>query len=186
MRSVRSRLRTLGQPSLLPSLYDVYPHAASATRRLRGVQIVPVDQIVGTTRRPSQVTDDFLPLPELRGRNWRARWQRLRAAVDGLAVLPPVDLFKVGDDYFVTDGHNRVAAAREAGMVGIDADVTELVIPGIDAGPLPTSSSTALLETKALRSAGQGRLSPTAEQHLAPEVARDRLLDAPEQADEPS
>lgn len=144
---------------------------------MRGVQIVPVDHIVGTTRHPSQVTDDFLPLPELRGQNWRARWQRINRAVDQLAPLPPVDLIKVGEDYFVTDGHNRVAAAREAGMVGIDADVTELIVPGVEPGPIPASSSSSLLETKALRSAGEGRLSPTAEQHLTPDVGRAGLID---------
>ncbi len=149
---------------------------------MRGVQIVPVDQIVGTTRHPSQVTGDFLPLPELRGQNWRARWQRIRGASDRLAVLPPVDLIKVGEDYFVTDGHNRVAAARSAGMVGIDADVTELVVPGTEADPTPSSVSTSMLETKALRSAGEGRLSPTAAQHTTPDdVRRDRLPGAPDE-----
>ncbi len=182
MRSVRNRLRTLRRPALLPSLYDLYPHASSATRRMRGVQIVPVDRIVGTTRHPSQVTEDFLPLPELRGRNWKARWQRINGAVDRLAPLPPVDLIKVGEDYFVTDGHNRVAAAREQGMVGIDADVTELIVPGVEPGPVPASSRSSLLETRALRSAGEGRLSPTAEQHLPPDVGRRADLDDEEPA----
>ncbi len=177
MRSVRNRLRATRQPSILPSLYDRYPHASSATRRMRGLQIVPVERIVGTTRHPSQVTDDFLPLPELRGQNWRSRSQRIRAAVDRLAVLPPVDLIKVGDDYFVTDGHNRVAAAREAGMVGIDADVTELVIPGIAADPASESSATSLLENRALRDAGAGRLSPTVAQHLVEDQEVQPLID---------
>jgi hypothetical protein len=182
MRSVRNRLRTMRQPSILPSLYDRYPHASSATRRMRGLQIVPVERIVGTTRHPSQVTDEFLPLPELRGQNWRSRSQRIRAAVDRLAVLPPVDLIKVGDDYFVTDGHNRVAAAREAGMVGIDADVTELIIPGVAADPAPESSTTSLLENRTLRDAGAGRLSPTAERHLVDDLEMRPLIDG----DDPS
>jgi hypothetical protein len=87
-----------------------------------------------------------------------------------------VALIKVGEDYFVTDGHNRVAAAREAGMVGIDADVTELVVPGVEHGPVPSSSGTSLLETKVLRDAGSGRLSPTADQHLTAELNRDGLI----------
>ena len=36
-----------------------------------------------------------------------------------------------GDDYYVVDGHNRVAAARQAGGLEIDADVTQLLIPGV-------------------------------------------------------
>lgn len=177
MRSVRSRLRTLGRPAPLPSLYDLHPHAASATRRMRGVEIVPVDRIVGTTRHPSQVTADFLPLPELRGQNWRARWQRIRKAIDALAVLPPVDVLKVGDDYFVTDGHNRVAAARRAGVVGIDADVTELLLPGVASDSRPRQTSTSMLDTRALRRAGQGRVSRTVEQPAdSDRIRRDELL----------
>jgi len=180
MRPLRNRLKRLGHPQPLPSLYDRYPHAASATRRMRGVQIVPVDNIVGTTRQPSQVTEDFLPLPELRGQNWRARWQRIRGAVDRLAVLPPVDLLQVGDEYFVSDGHNRVAAARQAGMVGIDADVIELIVPGVEpSAPATGSASSSLLEGRTLRDAGEGRLSPTAEQHIVPEPRRELLADEP-------
>lgn len=181
MRPLRNRLRRLRHPQPLPSLYDRYPHAASATRRMRGLQIVPVDKIVGTTRQPSQVTEDFLPLPELRGQNWRARRQRIRGAIDRLAVLPPVDLIQVGDEYFVSDGHNRVAAAREAGMVGIDADVVELIVPGVEpSSPASPSASSSLVEARTLRSAGEGRLSPTAEQHLVPEPRRELLSGDPE------
>ena len=57
--------------AVLPSLYDRHPAATTALRRPRGLQVVPMDQIVGTTRHPSQNTADFLPLPGLRGRNWQ-------------------------------------------------------------------------------------------------------------------
>jgi ParB-like chromosome segregation protein Spo0J len=39
--------------------------------------------------------------------------------------LPPVQLLKVGTQYFVVDGHKRVAAARRTGAV-VDAIVVEL------------------------------------------------------------
>jgi hypothetical protein len=65
---------------VLPSLYDRYPGATAALRRPRGLRVVPIERIVGTARHPSQNTADFLPLPHLRGRNWRARWDRIRRA----------------------------------------------------------------------------------------------------------
>lgn len=40
--------------------------------------------------------------------------------------MPPVELFQVGDEYFVVDGHKRVAAAKKADGVEIDALVTRL------------------------------------------------------------
>jgi hypothetical protein len=67
-------------------------------------------------------------------------------------------------------------------MVGIDADVTELIVPGVEPGPIPASSRSSLLETKALRSAGEGRLSPTAEQHLTSDLGRTARTDDEEQA----
>jgi hypothetical protein len=41
--------------------------------------------------------------------------------------MPPVDLVRVGDIYFVRDGHHRVSVARALGLNDIDANVTEVV-----------------------------------------------------------
>ena len=51
-------------------------------------------------------------------------------ALDRLESLPPVELIKFGDDYWVVDGHNRVAAALYNGQVELDAVVEELRLPG--------------------------------------------------------
>jgi hypothetical protein len=170
-RPLRDRLARLRRPGArrvpLPSLYDRHPKADSALRRPRGLQVVPIDRIVGTTRHPSQNTSDFLPLPYLRGRNWRARWQRIQRAVDDLSMLPAVDLLQVGDEYYVADGHNRVAAARGAGAVAIDGDVTELVMPGVprstDASGPHRDAASLLLGADEIRQAASGRQSRTAE-----------------------
>ena len=159
---VAERWRARTRTTTLPSLYDRYPDAVAATRRMRGVQSVPLDKVVGTLRHPSQNTADFLPLPQLRGNNWRARWQRINRALNDLAILPPVELVKVGDEYFVSDGHNRVAAARLNGGVEVDADVTELVVPGVETAPAPEAVGSSLAAGVQLREAGSGRLSRTA------------------------
>jgi hypothetical protein len=152
---------------VLPSLLDTHPEATRAPRRAIGIQGVPVDSIVGTMRHPSQNTADFLPLPRLRGENWRARWQRITRATDRLAMLPPVDLVRVGDEYYVADGHNRVAAARQAGAAEIDADVTQLVLPGITA-PMGSHVDTgALIGSQSVRRAAEGRITRTVEQRTA-------------------
>ena len=162
VREIGRRLRSLGRPRILPSLYDRYPHAASATRRPLGMQVVPVDRIVGTARHPSQNTDDFRPLPQLRGRNWAGRWQRLNRAMQQLVTLPPVDLLRTGRDYWVVDGHNRVAAARRSGVVGLDADVVELLLPGVDSSMRPPHSVAGSVSgNDELRQAATGRLTRT-------------------------
>jgi hypothetical protein len=174
--------RRRAERDVLPSLYDVQPAARTAPRRAIGVRTVPIDRIVGTLRHPSQNTADFRPLRRLRGRNWDARWQRITRAVDRLETLPPVELVQVGDDYYVVDGHNRVAAARQAGAVEIDADVTQLVLPGITQPGQATLDASSLLGTAQVRQAAAGRQSRTVEQRDAlDEVSRHDLLRADEE-----
>ena len=164
--------------AVLPSLYDVHPGAGAAPRRRIGLRSVPLERIAGTTRHPSQNTADFLPLPHLRGANWRGRWQRVTRATDSLATLPPIEALQVGDDYYVVDGHNRVAAARRADGVEIDADITQLLVPGIEQRGQATLDPTALYGATEVRQAGQGRQSRTVEQRGAIDgVTRQQLAD---------
>jgi hypothetical protein len=174
---------------VLPSLYDHHPTATTALRRPRGLQVVPLDRIVGTARHPSQNTSDFLPLPGLRGRNWQGRWQRIRRATDNLTMLPAVELLKVGNDYYVADGHNRIAAALDATGVAIDADVTELLIPGVAPSTDPEGehhdAATLLLGADELRQAAAGRQSRTAEHRpQVDELRREQLTRGAELAPE--
>ncbi len=163
VRSVGRRLRAFGRPRILPSLFDRHPHAGTAMRRGLGLRVVPIDRILGTARHPSQNTDDFLPLPRLRGRNWSGRWQRLNRAMEKLATLPPVDLLQVGDEYWVVAGHTRVAAARRHGSVAIDADVVELLLPGVESlEEAPRSVAGSVAAADELRQAAAGRQSRTA------------------------
>jgi hypothetical protein len=163
VRDVLNRRKGAGsRPSrternLLPSLLDRYPGATAAPRRPVGLRSVPLDRIVGTVRHPSQTTADFLPLRKLRGPNWRGRWQRITRAMDRLETLPPVDLVQVGDDYYIVDGHNRVAAARQAGGVEVDADVTQLLIPGVTQPGQARFDASSLIGTDEIRQAARGR-----------------------------
>jgi hypothetical protein len=142
-RAEAARLRALRAAARrpLPSLWDVHPDARRASLRDIGIETVPLEKIRGTAvAGPTQRGGDFLPLRGLRGPNWEGRWQRIRRAVDRLETLPPVDLMKYGDEYWVVDGHNRVAAAKYADQVGIDASVVELRLPG-----MPRSGDTKLV-----------------------------------------
>jgi hypothetical protein len=180
-RFLRHRLpRLRRQIEILPSLFDEHPTANTALRRPRGLQVVPLQRIVGTTRHPSQNTVDFLPLPRLRGRNWEGRWQRIRRATDSMSMLPAVELLKVGNAYYVADGHNRIAAALQAGGVDIDADVTELLIRGVEPSTDPEGehhdAATLLLGADELRQAAAGRQSRTAEHRpQVDELRREQL-----------
>jgi hypothetical protein len=149
----------------LPNLYEAYPEAIQAARHEIGLTTVPVDAIRGTAvQGAAQRGTDFLPLKILRGNNWSERWSRIRRATEQLESLPPIDVVEVGDSYWVLDGHNRVAAARLAGQVDMDAVVTELRVPGVPSGRRPGSLSAVLEADNELRAArALGRLPQRAE-----------------------
>jgi hypothetical protein len=57
----------------------------------------------------------------------RQRWAELDVAERGGAVMPPIEVLRVGSLHFVKDGHHRVSVARATGQEMIDADVTEVL-----------------------------------------------------------
>jgi hypothetical protein len=87
-----------------------------------GLQVVPLDAIVGSVDRAADFDRGFRPTsPRL-----RSRWERIAAAQRRGESMPPVSLFKIGDLYFVRDGHHRVSVAKSLGRSDIDAYVTEV------------------------------------------------------------
>jgi hypothetical protein len=87
----------------------------------RGMQTVPVSQIVGSMDRFEDFNREFLP----RKKNTAGRWKNVDRAFYEDVRLPPIQLYKVGDIYFVKDGNHRVSVARERGVEFIDAEVIE-------------------------------------------------------------
>jgi hypothetical protein len=87
-----------------------------------GLQVVPLDAIVGTIDRAVDFDRGFRPTSA----RLRSRWERIAAAQRRGEALPPVSLYKVGDLYFVRDGHHRVSVAKSLGRDDIDAYVTEV------------------------------------------------------------
>jgi hypothetical protein len=92
---------------------------------VKGIQEVPLAQIVGSVGRASDFTRTFLP----RARVACERWARIDALTNAQKPLPPVELYQIGEVYFVRDGHHRVSVARVNGWLEIEADVVELAAP---------------------------------------------------------
>ena len=88
----------------------------------RGLQVVPLDMIVGTVDRAADFDRGFRPTSA----RLRSRWERIAAAQRRGEALPPVSLYRVGELYFVRDGHHRVSVAKSQGRTDIDAYVTEV------------------------------------------------------------
>ena len=150
------RLKRQAKEPLL-NLYEAHPEAALASPRELGLRFVPIEDIVGTAVAGiTQRGGDFLPLKQLRGENWLGRWRRIQDANERLQPLPPVDLIKYDGEYWVVDGHNRVAAMLYANGVGVDAMVIEMVPLDGMASERPTNLLSLYNETEDRRTAAAG------------------------------
>src|SRR5512135_1277467 len=110
-----------GQPSMLLSYDDIKEKLHIGGPIYRGVQTVRVDQIAGSLNRYHEFDRVFLPASDALA----DRWQSVNRAFYQDISLPPVVLYKVGQVYFVVDGHHRVSVAREQGQLYIEAEVRE-------------------------------------------------------------
>ena len=98
-------------------------------RQLRAVKTgrsvlkeIPLDAIVGSVGRYNDFTRDFLPKSD----SDRDRWARVKLAMADWSGVPPIEVYQIGQAYFVLDGNHRVSAARQLGMTHIPAYVTEV------------------------------------------------------------
>jgi hypothetical protein len=91
-----------------------------------GIKQIETSKIIGTVNRYQDFDRAFLP----RQTNTRARWESVDSAYFRDIILPPIDVYKVSDIYFVRDGHHRVSVARERGQAYMDAYVIEIDVPG--------------------------------------------------------
>ena len=81
---------------------------------------VPLDAIVGSLGRYNDFTREFLPRFDAD----KSRWVGVNVAMTGPLGTPPVELYRIGDAYFVRDGNHRVSVARQLGAPTIQAYVT--------------------------------------------------------------
>ena len=113
------------QDNALLAFDDVRKGLHAQAQREGGVREVPLDQIVGSVGRYRDFDRAFLP----RQVKTRDRWESVDLAQLEGTELPPVEVYKIGDTYFVKDGNHRVSVARERGQKFIDAHVVEIDAP---------------------------------------------------------
>jgi len=86
-----------------------------------GLQGVSPDHIVGSVGRYQDFNRTFFPRQD----SLKDRWQRIDRLVTRGSGLPPIELYKVGEVYFVRDGNHRVSVARKHHFPSIQAYVWE-------------------------------------------------------------
>jgi hypothetical protein len=92
------------------------------SERRVGLQVIPLELIVGTVDRSRDFDRQFRPT----SRRVRGRWEHIAAAVRRGEPMPPIDVLRIGEICFVRDGHHRVSVAHALGHRDINAFVTEV------------------------------------------------------------
>lgn len=120
----RERLiaRLTGKSADLLSYEEVRQKLKAKTGRSIGLKDIPLDAIIGSVGRYSDFTRSFLPLQD----DNEQRWARIQAKLADQEGLPPIEVYQIGETYFVQDGNHRVSVARRTGATHIEAYVTEV------------------------------------------------------------
>jgi hypothetical protein len=122
-----------GRPDQLVPFAEVQ-HALHLSHMVdRGIHNVPLDAIVGSLNRTQDFDRAFLP----RNEGLRARLRGIREVAESDTGYAPVHLYKVGQAYFVVDGHHRISVARSLGSDTIEAWVLEFATE-VDVEPKDT------------------------------------------------
>jgi hypothetical protein len=117
--------RVLRRSNALLAFEEIRQRLRAQAQHFGGFRTVPIDKIVGSVGRYRDFDRAFLP----RHTQTRERWQKIDRAYYEDTALPPIELYQLGETYFVKDGNHRVSVAREQGQDFIDAWVIELHVP---------------------------------------------------------
>jgi hypothetical protein len=139
LRAVMARIRREHASNRLLSFDDVRRELTATNRLQRGTRVVEVDEIVGSVGRWRDFDRSFLPARASVGQ----RWKRIDRAFQNGEDLPPVELYKLEEAYFVVDGHHRVSVARYHDVPTLEASVAEFH-PKRLAGPAPAAAKSRL------------------------------------------
>jgi nucleotide-binding universal stress UspA family protein len=116
--------RITGRSNELLSYEEIASKLKLQGRSDKGVQMILVDAIIGSVGRYTDFTRTFLP----RRLEDRQRWASVKSvSLDPVGMgLPPIEVYKVSEVYFVIDGNHRVSVARQENWKTIEAHVIEI------------------------------------------------------------
>src|SRR4030042_1637748 len=120
LREIIARLT--GDTSELLSYDEVRQKIKAQVRPKNVLKEIPINAIIGSVNRYQDFSRDFLP-----GKNVNEeRWANVELANFGFTGLPPIEVYQIGQAYFVSDGNHRGAVAKQIGTAQIQAYVTEV------------------------------------------------------------
>jgi DNA-binding Lrp family transcriptional regulator len=88
-----------------------------------GTRPVRLDKIIGSVGRYHDFDSTF----QLKGHLPHEKLENVKKMMREAKPLPPVELYRLRDEYYVLDGHHRVAAAKEFGFTEIEARIVQVI-----------------------------------------------------------
>jgi hypothetical protein len=152
LESLRAILRLRRHRGIKSFEHELEAAGGVAGRFDAGFRTVPIVKVVGSVSRWRELGSDFFYRS---GKGVTARFYRIGEAMKQGKILPPIEVYglkrpgrDLGDqppasEYYVVDGHHRVAMARKLGQDFLDAHVVTYKT----GTPNPESSHPSQLET---------------------------------------
>jgi len=111
--------KVLRRPHWLYDLNALKPNLHVQGGSYSGIQVVKISSIIGSEGKTADFDMDFHPIKEAA----RERWVNMAMVYLARLPLPPIQLIRVGEAYFVRDGHHRISVSRAFGQIAMDAEV---------------------------------------------------------------
>ncbi|MFO7584687.1 MAG: universal stress protein [Anaerolineales bacterium] len=115
--------RITGTPSDLLQYEQVRRRFNGIETPARELREIPLDSIIGSVDRSQDFSRKLMPL-NMRNKE---RWVKVHSLTENMSGLPPIEVYQMGDVYFIIDGHHRASVAREAGATKIEAYVRKVI-----------------------------------------------------------
>jgi hypothetical protein len=157
LNALRAVAKFLSAPQHGPAKsFEEEVERAGITARVEGgMKTIPAAKVVGSVGRAQNLRSDFFYRT---GQAMTGRFTRIGKAMEQGKVLPPIEVYKAkltrqdaktGKDvekteYYVVDGHHRVAMAKLKGQDYLDAHVVEYKVSKdakVDATDQPPAAS---------------------------------------------
>jgi nucleotide-binding universal stress UspA family protein len=114
--------RLKGESTELLSFDEVRQKLRAQVGPKKVLKEIPINAIIGSVNRYQDFSRGFLP-----GQNVNEeRWTNVELATYGMVGLPPIEVYQIGEVYFVSDGNHRISVAKQMGSTQIQAYVTEV------------------------------------------------------------
>ena len=112
---------TLGKATELKSFQEIQHETKAYNNSYLGIVTVALDKIVGSVGKIEDFDKNFIP----RNKIVKIRWCSIYKEMVSNGNLPPIQLYKIRDEYFAYDGNHRISVAKYLNAKSTEAEVTE-------------------------------------------------------------